>query len=63
MIHAMLEAIYDASKKRIFRVVCDSDAKYQRALAHFHSDAQALKRGMATALFVQRFKQGLIKPA
>ncbi|MFJ5300926.1 hypothetical protein ACIQAL_30930 [Pseudomonas sp. NPDC088368] len=40
----------------------DSDAKYQRALAHFHSDAQALKRGMFTALFVQRFKQGLIKP-
>lgn len=37
-------------------------AKYQRALVRFQSDAKALKRGMVTALFVQRFKQGLSKP-
>lgn len=36
-------------------------AKYQRALVRFQSDAKALKRGMVTALFIQRFKHGLSK--
>ncbi|GEM_PF-6414239 len=40
----------------------DPGPKYQRALVQFQSDAKALKRGMVTALFVQRFKHGLSKP-
>ncbi|MFJ5299142.1 hypothetical protein ACIQAL_21740 [Pseudomonas sp. NPDC088368] len=38
------------------------EAKFQSTFTHFHADAKALKRGMRTALFVQRFKRGLTIP-
>lgn len=33
---------------------------YERTLLSFQSHAKSLKRGMTAALFIQRFKQGLL---
>lgn len=38
------------------------EAKFQRTFTRFHADAKNLKRGMLAALFVQRFKRGLMIP-
>lgn len=35
---------------------------YQRTLVSFQSHAKSLKRGLAAALFIQRFKLGLLVP-
>lgn len=45
-----------------YEPIKDSEARYQRALLHFQSDARTFKRGMTSALFIQRFRRGLTKP-